>query len=316
MFLVDGIGDEWACWSAQFAELWSSSHAPKFFHDRCVSLLEGSESLAAAYSLFVPHEVPEYTFWCRYMNARRCILPREHALFLLEKDSSTFTCEPIGTDFHDWKSIFIGDWDRDDGGIVSDCIVAMEQSELLSWQYNRLVPSDICAQDFWSRYLFRRALLLRNVPNAELPQSPTLPIPLRNDGASAVCEVASDESRGEKNSSSDVPNAEVDGNDFSLSQTTGSAPVDASLPGSVAFLSEPHVPDGSISSTHAVLSSTIAQSAVPSNHNVQSSSHIALQEPSSSEGSVRDEWQRVEGSSHIPVQGLSSSEEDGWDKWE
>jgi hypothetical protein len=132
------------------ANLWSplAVESPNFFHDHCVALLEGSESLAAAFTSLVPSSVTEESFWCRYLHARRCVVPTELALFLLEGDPATFTCEPNDVDFDNWKDSFFSDWDQVHRDVAADCEVALEKSQLLSWQHARLVPASISAIDF------------------------------------------------------------------------------------------------------------------------------------------------------------------------
>lgn len=111
--MTDGAGNEWAAWRVEFTQLWSplAVESPNFFHDHCVALLEGSESLASAFTSLVPSSVTEESFWCRYLHARRCIVPNELALFVLESDPATFTCEPNDIDFDNWKDSFFSDWE-------------------------------------------------------------------------------------------------------------------------------------------------------------------------------------------------------------
>ncbi len=288
IFLVDGIGDEWTQWSLQFAQLWSSPHATEFFHDRCVEFLEGSESLAAAFSSLVPSSVSEETFWRRYLHARCCILPHEHALFILENDPGTFSFDPIETDFHDWKGVFFGQWDHDDRQMISDCTVALEKSQLLSWQYGRLVPADVSARDFWCRYLFRRALLARKEPNDELSKPSSMSLTLSNEHTNLGCEAGGDGLCAE--SSNKILSA-IDDIDSSLPHSKAAMSGDASHPSSVAPPIEQHESDGCISSNLGVQSSTISESAAP----VTPKTHISSQDS---------------------VQGTSSLEVSGWDEWE
>ena len=288
-FLVDGIGDEWAQWSLQFAQLWSSQHASEFFHDRCIEFLEGSESLASAFSSLVPSSVSEETFWCRYLLARRCILPHEHALFILENDPATFSFEPIETDFHVWKGLFSGEWDHNDPQMISDCTVALEKSQLLSWQYKRLVPADVSARDFWCRYLFRRALLARKESNDEVSLPSSMSPTLSNEHTSLAREVGDDGLCAE--SSSQVVSA-IDDVASSLSHSIASTSGDASPPGSVATPTiEQHSSHGRISSSLGVQSSSIAESATPATHTTHSSSHVSVQGTSSLEVAGWDEWE-------------------------
>jgi hypothetical protein len=173
VFLTDGAGDEWSAWRVEFTQLWSplAVESPNFFHDHCVALLEGSESLAAAFTSLVPSSVTEESFWCRYLHARRCIVPNELALFVLEGDPATFTSEPNDVDFDNWKDSFFSDWDQVHRDVAADCEVALEKSQLLSWQHARLVPASVSARDFWCRYLYRRAVLVRNFSKFEHDQS-------------------------------------------------------------------------------------------------------------------------------------------------
>jgi hypothetical protein len=187
LFLVEGSGDDWAAWRLEFAELWSSTSAssPNFLHRHCATLIESSHSLSAALSEYVPMHVSEETFWCRYLYARHRIIPQEHALFVLEINVASFTVEPIETDFQSWKDMFVSKWQLQDDDISSDCALALQKSQLLSWQYDRLVPVEVSAQDFWCRYLFRRAGPHQHTSITETPQvSRTSPSPARNHSAS------------------------------------------------------------------------------------------------------------------------------------
>jgi len=164
VFLVDSVGDNWDSWRLQFTELWSpnATTSPSAFHDHCVALLGSSESLSLVFTTLVPSSVSEETFWCRYLYARFCIIPHERALFLLESDAASFTSDPIESGFDIWKDLFFENWAQHDADVITDCNVALENSQFLSSQYRLLVPAIVSARDFWCRYLFLRALLVRN----------------------------------------------------------------------------------------------------------------------------------------------------------
>ena len=288
MFLVDGTGDEWAAWRVQFAQLWSprAFGSPNFFHNHCVGLLEGSESLAAAFSSFVPSPVAEERFWCRYLHVRRRIVPHELALFVLETDAATFACEPDEIDFVGWKEVFFRDWEQEDGDVAADCEVALEKSQLLSWQYQQLVPADVCARDFWSRYLYRRAILVRNLSKIEQDSSSAVFAPpaeiLHETHSTAIADNLS---------GTNATNAASDSNVFHSPQSTASTPSgETSLPGDVAAPAEHRM-------SHADLPSTLACDPGPSSQTAAPSSQVA-------------------SSSHVTSQGPSSLDVDGWDEWE
>jgi hypothetical protein len=216
-------------------------------------------------------------------------MPREHSLFALENNPATFTYESIETDFLDWKSMFMSKWDLDDRTVVSDCSLALEKSQLLSLQYQRLVPGDVCARDFWCRYLFRRALLLRNEPSIEATQSPTLPSAQADDEPSDACGGSSGTSL--KEPSGHVANAESsDGSEFSSSQTTAPTSGDdfVVLPSGGAAPNELHSSDDFPASNAGVSSSS---SAAPSAASSAHSSAQVAQQPSSSEAAGWDEWE-------------------------
>jgi hypothetical protein len=288
VFLEDGRGDEWAAWCVQFAQLWSprAIGSPNFFHKHCVGLLEGSESLASAFTSFVPSPVAEEHFWCRYLHARRRIVPNELALFVLESDAATFACEPDEIDFVGWKDVFFRDWEQEDGDVVADCEVALDKSQLLSWQYQQLVPADVCARDFWSRYLYRRAMLVRNLSKIEHDSSSAVFAP----PAEIPHETHSTEIA-DNLSGTNATNAASDCSVFHSPQSTASTPSgETSLPSDVAAPAEQQMP-------HADLPSTLARdprlppqtAARPSQ--VAISSHVTSQEPSSLDVDGWDEWE-------------------------
>ena len=309
VFLAEHTGDDWDAWRLQFAELWSPNAAasPNDFHDHCAALLEGSQSLAAAFTTFVPSSVSEETFWCRYLYARRFIIPHEHALFVLEKETASFTTDPVESDFNHWKDMFVENWEQHDAGIVSDCTVALENSQLLSSQYRSLVPSAVCARDFWCRYLFRRALLVRSVTVVE-PEHVTVAEPSHvtviEPPQSSICSAspapdvaANPTSECDSHiSASQAFGAEDDDHRSSLSQATatisGEASTPASLAGDATSLTQPHASADSQSPNSGSLSSSTPEVVASKGHHIPGSSPTALPgPPASSEVAAWDEWE-------------------------
>lgn len=289
VFLVDGSGSDWATWRVQFSQLWSplADRTTNFFHDYCVALLDGSESLAAAFASFVPSSVAEESFWCRYLYARRLILPHELAVFILENEATTFSLEPNDVDFASWKEVFLNDWEKEDGDVATDCEVALEKSQLLSWQYRHLVPANVSARDFWCRYLYRRAILMQRLSTVEHDQSIAIsetPAQGLHDAHSAEITSAATEPN--------AMNSSEDGVACSPSQiATSTSCHDTSLPGDVMSPAEP-----------------LAQLDVHQSHSTHDS------KPSSP--SADSENQDVSSSGQVSSRVHSSLEEDGWDEWE
>jgi hypothetical protein len=309
VFLAEHTGDDWDAWRLQFAELWSPNAAasPNDFHDHCAALLEGSQSLAAAFTTFVPSSVSEETFWCRYLHARRFIVPHEHALFVLEKETVSFTTDPVESNFNDWRDVFVENWEQHDAGIVSDCTVALENSQLLSSQCRSLVPSAVCARDFWCRYLFRRALLVRSVTVVE-PEHVTVAEPslvtVIEPPQSSICSAspapdvaANPTSECDSHISvSQAFSAEDDDHRSSLSQATatisGEASTPASLAGDATSLTQPHASADSQSPNSGSLSSSTPEVVASKGHHIPGSSPTALPgPPASSEVAAWDEWE-------------------------
>jgi hypothetical protein len=285
VFLTDGAGNEWAAWRVEFTQLWSplAVESPNFFHDHCVALLEGSESLASAFTSLVPSSVTEESFWCRYLHARRCIVPNEFALFVLESDPATFTCEPNDIDFDNWKDSFFSDWDHVHRDVATDCEVALQKSQFLSWQHARLAPASISARDFWCRYLYRRAVLVRNFSKFEHDQSSAC---FASPAQAHTAESAP------VTSESEGIRVAVDVSVLPLPQMAASTTsCEASLFGDVVspmeILASPSTP----SSTLTDNSRTSSESAAPACHDVPSSSRVASQGPSSLEADGWDEWE-------------------------
>jgi hypothetical protein len=278
VFLTDGAGEEWAAWCVEFAELWSPVESPNFFHEHCVALLEGSESLAAAFTLLVPLSVTEESFWCRYLHARRCVVPHELALYILESDPTTFTFEPNDINFINWKDSFFSDWEQVHRDVATDCEFALEKSQLLSWQYGRLVPASISTRDFWCRYLYRRAILVRNSSNLEHDKSYAGFTPPALAHAAEIVK---------NNSDSEGVHSAGDVSVLPLPQIAAStSSCEASLSGN--FVS----PMGNLASHDAPSSIlTPSESVAPTCQDVPSSSHVILQGPSSQEVDGWDEWE-------------------------